>query len=256
MRRLANQPLNGGSSMTMSSKGLKGPNPHRLKMPWTKRREVFDDKFFDARDKTILDGHELNYDMERSAQRDPIDVLKAAVAQRKYLTSTGYNVAQIAAHLPYHGRGQKFYREEWKDGTYDKYFTLANIEIERDTGKAEVWGYITFHGETSLDPVKIEYANLAGWYVDFDEAAAVPFGQIVKAPPSIGTEVPVDPKKYKLKAYPFYTPPNPKEYVLRLLKDRGVLPDVNTPGQLGNAGGDGPGTTSSDGTVEVNNSDM
>ncbi|KEG07648.1 hypothetical protein DQ04_09181000 [Trypanosoma grayi] len=61
--------------------------------------------------------------------------------------------------------------------------------------------------------------------MDYRKEWAVPFDGIVAAPPSIGTDVPVDPRSYRLKAYPFYDAPNPPEFVERLLKDRGVLPD-------------------------------
>ena len=70
-------------------------------------------------------------------------------------------------------------------------------------------------------------------------AAAVPFDAVVPPPPRIGTEVPVNPATYRLKAYPFYDAPNPPEFVERLLKDRGVLPDLpieaSAPGEGGEA---------------------
>jgi hypothetical protein len=58
------------------------------------------------------------------------------------------------------------------------------------------------------------------------EANAVPPTSVVEPPPSIGTEVPVDPKAYKLKAYPYYDAPGPAEWEERLLKERGIIPDM------------------------------
>jgi hypothetical protein len=244
------EPYNDNADMTMSSMGLvQGPVATRLRMPWTATTEILPHMWLNTKDKTLLDGHQIAYGMERSAQLDPLDVLKATVAQRKYLTSTGYTIAQIAAHLPFHGRGQRFYRKEWKEGTYDKYVTLANIEFERDTPNAKCFGYITFHGETTLEPVPIDFCNSPGWSVDFDDKAAVPFEEIVPAPPSIGTEVPVDPSKYKLKAYPYYDAPNPTEWVFQLLRDRGVLPDVGP-----QEGSPDPTTESNDGSEAVKRS--
>ncbi|ESL05949.1 hypothetical protein TRSC58_06385 [Trypanosoma rangeli SC58] len=62
--------------------------------------------------------------------------------------------------------------------------------------------------------------------MEFHTERAVPFSAVVPPPPSIGTDIPVDPRSYRLKAYPFYDSPNPPEFVERLLKDRGVLPDT------------------------------
>lgn len=223
--------LNAGSSMTLGSKGMRpSPDPHRRRMPWTASKEYIPGVVLQARDKVILDGTKLvEMDhIDRSSQVDPLEVLKAAVASYQYSISTGKNIFQLASQDAYHGRGQRFYRKEWREGTYDKYITLSSIEFAREGSTGTAYGYITFHGETTLRPVEIRYADAPGWYMDYDKAAATPFDTVVSPPPSIGTDVPVDPKKYKLKAYPYYDAPNPPEFVERLLKDRGVLADTPT----------------------------
>lgn len=226
---LARDSLNAGSSMTLGSKGNRpSPDAHRRRMPWTASKEYVPGVVLQAKEKVILDGTQLvEFDhIDRSSQVDPLEALKAAVAMYHYNTSTGKNIFQIASQDAFHGRGQRFYRKEWQEGTYDKYVTLSAIEFDRDDSKGTAFGYITFHGETTLRPVEIEHANVPGWCIDYVKEKAVPFDAIVPPPPSIGTEVPVDPSKYKLKAYPYYDAPNPPEFVERLLKDRGVLPDT------------------------------
>lgn len=221
--------LNAGSSMTLGSKGSKGsPSAHRRRMPWTASREYVPAVVLNSKDKMILDGTPLLEadSVERAAQQDPLEVLKAAVAARRFHTSTGHNIFQLAAELPYHGRGQRFYRREWQEGTYDKYITLSAVDYDRDGSKGTAYGYITFHGESTTRPVQIDYADVPGWHVLADEAAAVSFDRPVPPPPSIGTDVAVDPATYRLKAYPYYDAPNPPEFVERLLKDRGVIPDL------------------------------
>jgi hypothetical protein len=99
--------------------------------------------------------------------------------------------------------------------------------FERDiTNGGEAWGYLTFQGESTTRPIKIDHANTPGWHCTFVEANAVPPTSVVEPPPSIGTEVPVDPKAYKLKAYPYYDAPGPAEWEERLLKERGIIPDM------------------------------
>ncbi|AAZ13292.1 uncharacterized protein TEOVI_000617800 [Trypanosoma equiperdum] len=224
-------PLNGGSSMTLGSKGSKlSPEPHRRRMPWTAAKEYVPGVVLNARDKMVLDGVQL-LDIEsidRASQLDPLEVLRAVVATREYNISTGKNIFQLASQATYNGRGQRFYRKEWQEGTYDKYVTLSAIDFDRDGNKGTAYGYITFHGETTTRPVQVDFADVPGWYMDFVEERAVPFTGIVPPPPSIGTDVPVDPHSYRLKAYPYYDAPNPPEFVERLLKDRGVLPDTPT----------------------------
>ncbi|CCW65013.1 unnamed protein product, partial [Phytomonas sp. EM1] len=221
--------LNAGSSMTLGSKGSKpSPEPHRRRMPWTAAREYVPAVVLNAKDKTILDGTqlvELDH-IDRSSQVDPLEVLKAAVATYHYNTSTGKNIFQIASQVAYHGRGQRFFRKEWKEGTYDKHITLSAIDFDRDGNNGTVYGYVTFHGESTTRPVKIEHAEIPGWIMEYHTDAEVPFDVPVAPPPSIGTDVPVDPKQYRLKAYPYYDAPNPPEFVERLLKDRGVIPDL------------------------------
>ncbi|KAG8346298.1 hypothetical protein ERJ75_001227400 [Trypanosoma vivax] len=228
---LLRDPLNGGSSMTLGCKGMKlSPDPHRRRMPWTAAKEFVPGVVLSAKDKMVLDGVQLLdiENIDRASQLDPLDVLRAAVATYEYNTSTGKNIFQIASQVVFNARGQRFYRKEWQEGTYDKYITLSAIDFDRDGNKGTAYGYITFHGETTTRPVQIDYADVPGWYMDFVEERAVPFDGIVSPPPSIGTDVPVDPRVYRLKAYPFYDAPNPPEFVERLLKDRGVLPDSPT----------------------------
>ncbi|KPA74134.1 putative mitochondrial hypothetical protein [Leptomonas pyrrhocoris] len=254
-RVLARDSLNGGSSMTLGSKGMRlSPEPHRQRMPWTAAQEYVPGVVLNNKDKLVLDGSklvELDH-IDRAAQVDPLEVLKATVATRAFNISTGSNVFQIASQTRYHGRGQKFYREEWRQGTYDKYITLAAIEFNREGSKGTAYGYITFHGESTTRPVEINFADTPGWHMEYEEAAAVPFDAVVPPPPSIGTEVPVDPSSYRVKAYPFYDAPNPPEFVERLLKDRGVLPDLpmdaSAPGGDGEAGGGGPAGDDNDGS--------
>lgn len=62
--------------------------------------------------------------------------------------------------------------------------------------------------------------------MEYNPSYSVPFDDIVPAPPSIGTDVPIDLTSYRLKAYPYYDAPNPPQFVERLLKDRGVIPDT------------------------------
>ncbi|EKF27136.1 hypothetical protein MOQ_009147 [Trypanosoma cruzi marinkellei] len=61
--------------------------------------------------------------------------------------------------------------------------------------------------------------------MEFRVARAVLFGVAFSPPPSVGADVPFDARSYRLRAYPFYDAPNPPEFVERLLKDRGVIPD-------------------------------
>eukprot|EP00796_Vickermania_ingenoplastis_P003978 gene3978-2837_t len=228
LRLWRRDPLNLGSSMTLGSKGSKlSPDPHRRRMPWTASKEYVPGVVLRAREKVILDGTQLvEVDhIDRASQVDPLEALKAAVATYRYNTSTGKNIFQLASQEEYHGRGQRFFRTEWQEGTYDKYITLSAIEFSRDGSKGTAYGYITFHGETTLRPVQIEYADAPGWQMVYQKEKAVPFDAVVPPPPSIGTDVPVNPRVFKLRSYPFYDAPNPTEFVERLLKDRGVLPD-------------------------------
>ena len=229
VRLLVRDSLNAGSSMTLGSKGMRpSPEAHRRRMPWTAAQEYVPGVVLHNKDKLVLDGSklvELDH-IDRAAQVDPLEVLKATVATHAYNFSTGANIFQIASQTRYHGRGQKFYREEWQQGTYDKYITLSAIDFDRDGSKGTAYGYVTFHGESTTRPVEINFADTPGWHMKYEAAAAVPFDAVVPPPPSIGTEVPVNPATYRLKAYPFYDAPNPPEFVERLLKDRGVLPDL------------------------------
>jgi hypothetical protein len=226
--------LNRGSSMTLKCKGIKRAAPQRVRMPWTEPREPFATCILSRKDKAIIaEGPTFASDsnvaaISRSAMLEPLEGLKAIVAKRKYNTSTGFTLFQLAVHMRHDGRGQRFYRKEWKEGTYDKHVTLASVHFAREltTAGGEAFGYVTFHGETGLFPVEIENANLPGWYVlDYDDARAVPADKIVPAPPSEGTEIPVDTKRFRLRSYPFYDAPNPPAFVNRLLKERGVIPD-------------------------------
>ncbi|RNF06136.1 uncharacterized protein Tco025E_07657 [Trypanosoma conorhini] len=226
---LRRDPLNGGSSMTLGSKGMKlSPEPHRKRMPWTAAKEYVPGVVLNAKEKMVLDGVQLvDVDnIDRGSQVDPLEVLRATVATYEYNTSTGKNIFQLASQAEYSGRGQRFYRKEWQEGTYDKYVTLSAIDFSRDGNKGTAYGYVTFHGETTTRPVQIDFADVPGWQMEFAAERAVPFSAIVPPPPSIGTDVPVDPRSYRLKAYPFYDAPNPSEFAERLLKDRGVLPDA------------------------------
>lgn len=252
--RLVRDSLNRGSSMTLGSKGSRpGPGAHRRRMPWTASKEYVPGVVLQARDKMILDGRELVEadHIERGAQVDPLAALQAAVSQYEYNTSTGHNIFQLAAQAPCEGRGQIFYRKEWREGTYDKYITLTAVQFDREgTTGGTAYGYVTFHGESTTRPVRIDHAEVPGWYMEEDEARAVPVDEVVLPPPSIGTEVPVDPSTYRLRAYPYYDAPNPPEFVEKLLKDRGVLPDVpvdTLPADEGAAGESG----SSDGSEHV-----
>lgn len=214
--------------MTLGSKGSKRATAsHRLRMPWFVAKEAVPSVVLNVKDRTILEGRHVVEvdDIDRMSQADPLEVLKTAVATYQHNTSTGKNVFQLASQLPHHGRGQRFYRKEWHEGTYEKYVTLSSIEFSRDGSEGTAYGYITFHGESTLRPVAIDHSAVAGWHVDYDEQRAVPYDRVVPPPPSIGTDVPVDPRTYRLKAYPYYDAPNPEAFVERLLKDRGVLPD-------------------------------
>jgi hypothetical protein len=196
-------------------------------MPWTAAKEVVPSVVLSRRDMAIIEGKNLvdATSTERMAQVDPLEVLKSAVAEQQYLTSTGKNVFQLASQARYGGRGQRLYRPEWMEGTYEKYITISHIRFSRNNLSGQAYGYVTFHGETSFSPIRIKNAHVPGWVLEYDEKRAVPYNEIVPAPPSIGTEVPVDAKSYRLRSYPFYDPPNPKHFVEKLLKDRGVLPD-------------------------------
>ena len=219
-------------------------------MPWTRTHEIIPSSILLRRDKTLIEGKALAPTSDHMSQLEPLEVLKNIVAQHDYYISTGRNVFQLAAQMLYSGRGQRFYRKEWQEGTCDKYVTLTAIRFDRDGLTGVAYGYTTFHGETTLIPVQIQYADTPGWYVDYSMERAVPPTEIVNPPPSIGTEVPVDPKTYKLKAYPFYDAPNPPEFVERLLKARGMLPDApsaaETPSQPTN---ENVNAATSDGSV-------
>ena len=220
----------GGSSIFHSrTKGRLHSGAHRKRMPWTKVEERFPNIVLNHRNRQILDGHDLPAGIERAVQKDPLDILKYIVARHDYDRSTGHTLVQLALQTKCKGRGQRFYRREWQEGTYDKYVTLCHVQpTPKDAKLGEAFGYITFHGETSARPMRIWGADVPGWLVDFDEARAVPDHEVVPAPPSIGTDVPVDPAKYRLKAYPNYEPPNPSDFVQRLLEERGVLPSIPT----------------------------
>lgn len=229
VRLLGRDPLNSGSSMTLGSKGMRlSTDPHRRRMPWMAAQEYVPGVVLHNKDKVVLDGRQLvEHDhIDRASQVDPLEVLQTAVATHAYNVSTGANIFQIASQTRYQGRGQRFYRDEWQQGTYDKYVTLAAIDFNREGSKGTAYGYVTFHGESTTRPVEINFADTPGWHMDYKEEAAVPFDAVVAPPPSVGTDVPVDPSTYRLKAYPFYDAPNPPEFVERLLKDRGVLPDL------------------------------
>ena len=146
---------------------------------------------------------------------------------------------------------QKFYRKEWREGTYDKFVTLSSIYFNREmTSGGEAYGYTTFHGESSLFPMTIDNANLPGWYVlDYSEKEAVPIDEIVRPPLSVGTEIPVNVKEYRLKAYPFYDAPNPSDFVNRLLRERGVLPDTTDDEATEGSTGEG-GSSENDGSQD------
>eukprot|EP00759_Apiculatamorpha_spiralis_P022929 PhF_6_TR26745/c0_g1_i1/m.39207/K17412/MRPS34; small subunit ribosomal protein S34 len=235
----------GGSSIFKArSKGRLNALPHRKRMPWTYVKELVPTMVLNQRDRALLDGHELPSGIERSIQKDPMDILKYIVARYDYDRSTGETLVQLAQRLKYLGRGQRFYRKEWMQGTYEKYVTLSHTDPDVRDGKlGKAFGYITFHGESSLRVQEIDHADVPGWFVDFEDKRAIPFTRPVPAPLSIGTEIPVDPTKYRLKSYPCYDMPNPPAFVEKLLKDRGILPSVVTPppqnGTAPNEGGDG-----------------
>lgn len=224
--------LNAGSSMTLGSKGCRpSPAAHRARMPWTASKEYVPGVVLHAKERVILDGTQLveNDQIDRSSQIDPLAVLQSAVAQYRYHTSTGKNIFQLVAQLPGNGRGRRLYRAEWMEGTYEKYITLSAIDFDRHGHNGTAYGYITFHGESTTRPVQIEYAEVPGWCLadrTNGTDAMVSEDEPVPPPPSIGTDVPVNPREYRLKAYPYYDAPNPASFVERLLKDRGVLPDV------------------------------
>lgn len=219
------------SNMTLMSKGVKKSTAQRPRMPWVVATEVTPTHVLRIKDKSILDGTVLVENMERSAQVDPIDVLKRIAAQHDYDVSTGRNLFQLAAHLPYFGRGQRFYRKEWMEGTCEKYITLTAIEFAREGFNGDVMGYMTFHGETTLCPMKIPHCDVPGWVVDYVREKEVPFGQMVPAPPSVGVEAPVDPSTYRLRSYPGYDPPNDPKFVERFLQEKGVLPTLTEEGK-------------------------
>jgi hypothetical protein len=215
--------------MIAKSKGIKRAAPQRARMPWTEPREQFPVAILSRRDKAILDGQPAFGSIVRSQMLEPLEGLKAVVAKRDFNVSTGKTLYQLAVHLKHNGRGLRFYRKEWREGTYDKFVTLSSIYFNREMlSGGEAYGYTTFHGESSFFPMPIDNANLPGWFVlEYNEKTdPVPPEEIVSPPPSIGTEVPVDTKTYRLKAYPFYDAPNPDGYVTRLLRERGVLPDI------------------------------
>jgi hypothetical protein len=239
--------LNRGSSMTLKCKGVKRSTAHRLRMPWTAAKEAVPQAVLSRRDKAILDAAPLHTGISRLAQLEPLEALKAVAAQYEYNTSTGRNLFQLAAHLPHHGRGQRFFRRDWREGTYDKYVTLASVHFDREGFVGDAYGYVTFHGESSLAPTEIAHADVPGWYVEYSPEWEVPYGTVVAPPPSIGTEIRVDPKRFRLKSYPFYDAPNAPEFVDRLLRERGVLPDMPLSGE-GAPGPDAEGGES-DGSV-------
>lgn len=215
------------SNMRRSSAGT-APHtgPHRVRMPWTTSTERTPFMVYQAKDRTLLEGVELFKGIGRIDMLEPLLAVKAICAKRDHLTSTGLSLFQVATHLQHNGRGQLFWRDGWRDGTCDKYITLSRVVFERDIGQGgEAWGYLTFQGETTMRPILIKDAALAGWHCEFDERRAVPPSRIVDPPPSIGTEVPVDPKQYKLKAYPYYDAPTPVEWEVRRKKEMGVIPD-------------------------------
>ncbi|EPY39192.1 hypothetical protein AGDE_04736 [Angomonas deanei] len=229
LRKAARDSLNAGSSMTYGSKGAKKhPGPQRRRMPWTASKEYVPGMILRNREKMILDGKSLVEadHIERGAQVDPLEVLQAAVARYEYNTSTGMNLFQLTSEVPHGGRGMRVYRKEWQEGTYDKYVTLTSVELDRDgVMKGVAHGYVTFHGESTLRPIEIDHADVPGWHL-MEGGEPIPPSEMVPPPVSVGTEVPVDPSRYRLRAYPYYDAPNPPEFVEKLLKDRGVIPDV------------------------------
>ena len=233
--------------MTLSSKGAKKRfTPHRLRMPWLLAREPTNFVALSKKDNAVLDGRQLYQGIHRMAQLEPMEGLKTVVAQRQHIVSKGLNIFQQCIHLPYDGRGQRLYRKDWAEGTMEKYVTITSVSYDRDVGSlAEscgsignwlydssgfggiAYGYITFHGESTIRPVKIMNAEMPGWEVlEYRKEWEVPYDRVVKPPPSIGYDVAVDPKRYRLKAYPGYDAPNPPDFVEQRLKDMGILPDV------------------------------
>lgn len=219
--------------MTLGSKGLVlKPQSGHVRSPWVRSKEGPVRRVLLHKDKAMLEGHHLAETdaIDRMSMADPLDVLRAAVAQQQYHTSTGKNLFQLVSQVQFDGRGQKVYRREWMEGTYEKYITISAVEYDRHGATGAAYGYITFHGESSLRPVRIDDDNVPGWVMEFDETRAVPFDRQVPPPSSVGTEIPVNPREYRLKAYPFYDPPNTAEFVEQLLKFRGVLSDVASEG--------------------------
>ena len=243
---------NRGSSMTYSCKGSKLHTwAQRRKMPWTRAREILASCVLSRKDNRLIEGVKLVEGIQRSAQLEPIEALNAIAAQHDYNVSTGRNLFQLAAHLPHDGRGQRFFRPEWREGTYEKYVTLSAVHFEREGFTGVALGYITFHGESTIRPAVIAHADMPGWVAEYKSEWEVPFTRAVPPPPSIGTDVPVDPATYRLRAYPGYDAPNNPSFVDRLLRDRGVIPDLEVEGTAadGGAADGGQGPSDSDGSI-------
>ena len=241
------------SRYRLSSEGV-APHtaPHRVRMPWTHSREAVPVTVYRSKDRTLIEGIETFKGIGRVDQLEPLVALKAICARRRHIASNGLTLFQVAAHLKHNGRGQIFWRDGWRDGTCDKYITLSQVRYERGMeAGGEAWGYLTFQGESTLRPVQVPHANVPGWHVEYIEERAVSPTDVVDPPPSIGTEVPIDPKQYKLKAYPYYDAPLDEEWEMRRLEELGIVPDPP-------AGADGsdapPDPNVDDGSVHVSKS--
>ncbi|RNF17234.1 hypothetical protein TcG_05770 [Trypanosoma cruzi] len=87
--------LNGGSSMTLGSKGMeRSSDSHRRRMPWTAAKEYVPGVVHSSKEKMVLDGAQ-RVDLECvdcASQVYPLEALRAAVASYEYNTFRGKNI--------------------------------------------------------------------------------------------------------------------------------------------------------------------
>ncbi|PBJ68767.1 hypothetical protein BCY84_20905 [Trypanosoma cruzi cruzi] len=87
--------LNGGSSMTLCTKGMgRSSDPHRRRMPWMAAKECVPGVVHSSKETMVLDGaRRVDVDcVDRASQVYPLEALRAAVASYEYNTFRGKNI--------------------------------------------------------------------------------------------------------------------------------------------------------------------
>ncbi|RNC60162.1 hypothetical protein TcCL_ESM02114 [Trypanosoma cruzi] len=94
-------------------------DPRRRCMPWTAAKEYVPGVVLGTKETMVLDGvQRVDVDcVDRASRVDPLETLRATVAKCEYNTFSGKNIFQLAFQAESNGRGQRFHRKQWKEGT-------------------------------------------------------------------------------------------------------------------------------------------